>query len=309
MALNTAKYVSTQRDLTQKFREGAMAATPFYSTLCTEIQSTGADENYGILGSMPGVREWLGDRQFKKLRAGSFVIANREWENSVEFEKNDIDDDRIGLMTELASDFGQEAMLHPDELLIEALIAGETTACFDGQYFFDTDHSWGDSGTQSNDLTHPVAALATPTAAEFKAAFHASRVKMLGYTNDQGKKLNRPVIRGSNKLLCLVPLELQQVATEALNATLTSTGGSNVVLDQPEIVPCPALTDASKFYTFNMEGVLKPFVFQKRRPIRTPSWKGMDDPETKVLKMMTDARYNLGYLAWWKATVTDFTQA
>jgi phage major head subunit gpT-like protein len=307
MALNTAKYISVQRDLTQKFREGAQNATPFYPTLCTEIQSNGPDEKYGILGSMPGVKEWLGDRQFKKLRAGDFTIANREWENSVEFEKNDIDDDRIGLMTELASDFGAEAVQHPDELLIEALVAGESTACFDGQFFFDTDHSWGDSGTQSNDLSYAAASGTTPTADEFKAAFHQSRVAMLGFKNDQGKKLNRPVIRGANKLLCLVPLELQEVATAALNAQLTSQGGTNTVLDQPEIVACPALTDATKFYTFNMEGVLKPFVFQKRRPIRTPVWKGMDDPETKVLKMMTDARYNLGYLAWWKATVTVFT--
>ena len=307
MALNTAKYISVQRDLTQKFREGAMAATPFYPTICTEIQSGGADENYGLLGSMPGVREWLGDRQFKKLRAGSFVITNREWEDSVEFEKNDIDDDRIGLMTNLAQDFGAEAMLHPDELLLEALVAGESTACFDGQYFFDTDHSWGDSGTQSNDLSYAAASGTSPTAAEFKAAFNQSRVAILGFKNDQGKKLVRPVLRGSNKFICMVPLELQEVAEDALNATLTSTGGSNIVLDRPEIIPCPSLTDATKFYTFLMEGALKPFVFQKRRPIRTPVWKGMDDPETKVLKMMTDARYNVGYLAWWKATVTVFT--
>lgn len=307
MALNTAKYISTQRDLTQKFREGAMAATPFYPTICTEIQSGGADENYGLLGAMPGVREWLGDRQFKKLRAGSFVIANREWEDSVEFEKNDIDDDRTGLMTNLAQDFGAEAMLHPDELLLEALVAGETTPCFDGQYFFDTDHTWGDSGTQSNDLSYAAANGTTPTAEEFKAAFNQSRVAILGFKNDQGKKLVRPVLRGSNKFICMVPLELQEVAENALNATLTTTGGSNVVIDRPEIIPCPSLTSSTKFYTFLMEGALKPFVFQKRRPIRTPVWKGMDDPETKVLKMMTDARYNVGYLAWWKAAVTVFT--
>jgi len=198
-------------------------------------------------------------------------------------------------------------MLHPDELLLEALVGGETTACFDGQYFFDTDHSWGDSGTQSNDLSYAAASGTSPTAAEFKAAFNQSRVAILGFKNDQGKKLVRPVLRGSNKFICMVPLELQEVAEDALNATLTSTGGSNVVLDRPEIIPCPSLTDSTKFYTFLMEGALKPFVFQKRRPIRTPVWKGMDDPETKVLKMMTDARYNVGYLAWWKATVTVFT--
>lgn len=307
MSLNTAKYISTQRDLTQKFREGAMAATPFYPTICTEIQSGGSDEKYGLLGAMPGVKEWLGDRQFKKLRAGDFVIANREWEDSVEFEKNDIDDDRLGLATELARDFGTEAMLHPDELLLEALVAGETTACFDGQNFFDTDHSWGDSGSQSNDLSYAAASGTAPTAEEFKAAFHQSRVEMLGFKNDQGKKLIRPVLRGANKFICLVPLELQEAAENGLNATLISTGGSNVVIDRPEIIPCPSLTDSTKFYTFLMEGALKPFVFQKRRPVRTPVWKGMDDPETKMLKMMTDARYNVGYLAWWKATVTVFT--
>lgn len=307
MALNTAKYVSTQRDLTQKFREGAMAATPFYPTLCTEVQSNGADEKYGGLGAMPGVREWLGDRQFKKLRAADFVISNREWENSIEFEKNDIDDDRLGLMSNIAQDFGAEAMLHPDELLLEALVAGESTACFDGQYFFDTDHAWGDSGSQSNDLSATAATGTAPTAAEFKTAFSAARVKILGYVNDQNKKLNRPILRGSNKFLCLVPLEQQDAAEEGLNAILTTNGGTNVVLDRPEIIPCPSLTDTTKFYTFLMEGTLKPFVFQKRRPIRTPVWKGMDDAETKVLKMMTDARYNLGYLAWWKAVLTTWT--
>ncbi len=307
MSTNTAKYISTQRDLTQKFREGAMAATPFYPTLCTEVQSNGADEKYGMLGAMPGVKEWLGDRQFKKLRAGDFVITNREWEDSVEFEKNDIDDDRLGLATELAADFGAEAMQHPDELLLEAMVAGETTACFDGQNFFDTDHAWGDSGSQDNDLTATAATGTTPTATEFKTAFHAARVKMLGYVNDQGKKLNRPVIRGANKFICLVPLEMQLAAEEGTAAALTTDGASNVVIDKPQIIPCPALTDTTKFYTFLMEGRLKPFVFQKRRAIRTPVWKGADDPETKVLKMMTDARYNLGYLAWWKAVLTTWT--
>lgn len=307
MSLNTAKYISTQRDLTQKFREGAMGATPFYPTLCTEIQSGGADEKYGLLGAMPGVREWLGDRQFKKLRAGDFTIVNREWEDSVEFEKNDIDDDRIGMMQELAGDFGAEAMLHPDELLLEALVAGETTACFDGQYFFDTDHAWGDSGSQDNDLSATAASGTAPTAAEFKTAFNAARVKILGYVNDQGKKLNRPILRGANKFLCLVPLEMQEAAEEGTAAALTTNGGTNVVIDKPEIVPCPSLTDSTKFYTFLMEGKLKPFVFQKRRPIRTPTWKGADDPEYKTLKMMTDARYNLGYLAWWKAVLTTWT--
>lgn len=307
MALNTAKYTVVQRDLTVKFKEGVMAAKPFYPTLCTEIQSTGADEKYGMLGAMPAVREWLGDRQFKKLRAADFTIANRKWENSLEVEKDDVDDDRLGFYMSSFSDFGNEAMLHPDDLLFESLVAGETTACFDGQYFFDTDHSWGDSGSQDNDLTYAAATGTTPTAAEFRGAFHQARTAMLKYVNDQGKKLNRPVSTSMSSLLCIVPPELELVAYEGLYAALNSNGATNVVIDRPKIVVSPLLTDATKFYTFNLSGALKPFVFQKRKPIATPTWKGADDPETKTLKMMTDARYNLGYLAWWKAVLTTFT--
>lgn len=307
MTLNTAKYIVTQRDLTVRFKEGIDAARPFYPTLCTEIQSDGADEKYGMLGTMPGVREWLGKRQFKQLRSADFTIANREWENSLEVEKNDVDDDRLGFYRASFVDFGTEAMHHPDELLFEALVAGETEACFDGQFFFDTDHAWGDSGTQSNDLTYAAATGTVPTAAEFRAAFHQARTAMLKYKNDQGKKLNRPVSTKMSNLLVVVPPELELQAYEGLTAAFNSSGASNVVIDVPQIVVSPILEDATKFYTFHLSGSLKPFVFQKRRPIRTPVWKGMDDPETKTLKMMTDARYNLGYLAWWKAVLTTFT--
>lgn len=307
MTVNTAKYISAQRDLTIRFREAADAATPFYPTLCTEVKSGGADEKYGMLGAMPGVREWLGERQFKQLRGAEFVIPNREWENSLEVDKNDVDDDRLGLYQASFGDFGVEAMHHPDELLFEALVDGETAPCFDGQFFFDTDHTWGDSGTQSNDLTHAANDGTTPTAAEFRSAFHQARTAMLKYKNDQGKKLNRPVSTKMSSLLVVVPPELELQAYEGLTATFNSQGASNVVIDVPRIVVSPILEDATKFYTFHLSGALKPFVFQKRRPLRTPVWKGMDDPETKVLKMMTDARYNLGYLAWWKAVLTTFT--
>jgi hypothetical protein len=47
-------------------------------------------------------------------------------------------------------------------------------------------------------------------------------------------------------------------------------------------------------------------VFQKREPIsRQP--KGADDIEKKDIKFMTQARYNVGYLAWWNAVLYTFT--
>jgi phage major head subunit gpT-like protein len=173
MTIDTARTVATLRSLTQRFDMGREAASPFYPEICTVIPSNGADEEYGGLGSVPGVREWLGDRQFNTLRAAKFTIATREWESSVRIEKNDIDDARLLKYGPILEQMGMEAEHHPDELLFELLVAGESAACFDGQYFFDTDHSFGESGTQSNDLTYAAASGTTPTEAEFRAAYHA----------------------------------------------------------------------------------------------------------------------------------------
>lgn len=305
MALDTAKATVTLRTLTKKFDNRLQSASPLYPSVCTIVPSDGYDEAYGMLGNMPGMREWLGDRQFQELRAANFTIANKHWESSLLIKKTDIDDDRMGMYGPLMEQLAIEAAYHPDELFFTALVNGEATACFDGQYFFDTDHAWGDSGTQSNDLTYAAATGTAPTAAEFRAAFHQARTKMLQYKNDQGKFLNRPTVGKMSDLLLLIPPEQELAAYEGLTAPVLS-NNSNVVLDMPKIVVCPQLTDATKFYLFNMGGVLRPMVFQARQPLGR-MMKNMDDIETKDVKFMTEARYNVGYLAWWTAVLTTWT--
>lgn len=306
MALDTARAVATLRGLTAKFDIGMEQASPFYPEVCTQVTSQGADEKYGFMGAMPGMREWLGDREFQSLRAADYTLANKEYESSVKIEKNDIDDDRLSMYGPVLEQLGQEAAHHPDELLLSLITGGEAAACFDGQYFFDTDHAWGSSGTQSNDLTYAAASGTTPTEDEFRAAYHAARKAMLQFKNDQGKLFIRPTVRPLQKLLLVVPTDMEETANKAINKQLVSSGETNIVLDKPTIVTLGGLTDATKFYLFNLGQSLKPFVFQARRPLARVM-KGMDDREFKDVKFMTDARYNLGYLAWWNAVLTTFT--
>lgn len=305
MSLDTARAIATLRGLTVKFDQGVDAAMPFYPTIATTVQSDGADEEYGMLGSVPGVREWLGDRQFKGLRGAKFTIENREWESSLQIEKNDIDDGRLVKYGPILEQMGGEAAHHPDELIFELMVNGENEAGFDGQNFYDTDHAWGDSGSQSNDLTYNANDHTAVTEAEFYAAFHEARAAMLGFKRDNGKLIHRPTIKPLSDLLCVVPPELELVATKALFKTLVDAGETNIVLDRPKILASAYLTDATKFYLFRTGQPLKPFIFQARRPLAR-QMKGLDDREFKNVKFMTDARYNCGYLAWWNAVLTTF---
>lgn len=141
MALDTAKATVILRDLTHKFDMGVAASPVFYPRISTVIPSNGAGEKYAWLGSMPGVREWLGDRQFKELRAANFTLENKLWESSLEIPKTNLDDDTMGMYSMAMPDLAQRAAQHPDKLVFQALAAGYNTACWDGQYFFDTEFS------------------------------------------------------------------------------------------------------------------------------------------------------------------------
>jgi len=305
MALDIASAQVKLRDITAKFDNGVDSAEPFYPTVCYDASSVRSSEKYGWIGNMPGMREWVGDRQFSELRSANFVIDNKHFESSLAIKKTDIADDNLGQYGPIMEQLGIEAAHHPDELWFDALELGESTACFDGQFFFDTDHSWGKSGSQSNDLTSTVSDTSAVTVAELKTAIRAAVQQMLGYKNDQGKLYHRPTVSRLNDLTLLVPLALRDVAYDALESQLLS-NSTNVIVDRPTIVSSPYLTSDVKFYLFKTGDPVKPFVFQQREPL-SRMMKGLDDIEIKDVKFMTEARYNVGYFAWWTAVLTTLT--
>ena len=309
MALDTAKAVAASRSLTAKFNRESSAVKTWYPTIATIAPSDGADESYGILGAMPSVREYLGDRQYSKLRGATYTLANKEWEVSLEIEKKDIADDRLSLYDGALTSLSQRAARHPDKLLMQTIVNGESTVCFDGQYFFDTDHSWGSSGSQDNDLTGAAATGTQPTVAEFLASYETMRAQMLSFVDDNGEPLHEDVITGMDsgmQFVALVPPEFETVAKTAFNQTLKGNGESNIILDRPTVCCSTHLTSAAKWYLFRVDVPLKPFIFQAREPLASTT-AGMDDMNTKTMQFGTYARYNIGYGAWWNAVLYTFT--
>ena len=110
------------------------------SKIATVVPSTTKVNEYAWLGSFPQVREWVGDKVIKELSAHSYTIKNKKWENTIGVDKDDIEDDAIGIYTPMVQELGMSAASHPDELVFKALEDGDKQKCYDGQYFFDTDH-------------------------------------------------------------------------------------------------------------------------------------------------------------------------
>lgn len=131
------------------YNQAFAGVTPMWSKVATLVPSTNKVENYGWLGQFPKLREWIGDRQVKGIAASGYQITNKPYEASIGVPRDDIEDDSYGVLTPLFSSMGYAAAVHPDELVFPLLAAGFATLCYDGQYFFDTDHPVG-AGTFSN---------------------------------------------------------------------------------------------------------------------------------------------------------------
>lgn len=122
------------------FAKGFGNYEPQWERIATKVPSSAREEKYGWLGRLTSMREWIGDRVFNSLTTSDYAIKNRKFEGSYELDRDDISDDQVGILAPFLEDLGQTGAELPDRLVFEALRLGRSALCFDGQYFFDTDH-------------------------------------------------------------------------------------------------------------------------------------------------------------------------
>ena len=131
------------------FAKGFSRQEPLWTRIATLVPSTTKEEKYGWLGQWPRLREWLGDRQVKNLAMHDYSIKNKKFEVTVAVGKDEIEDDSYGVYTPMMEEQGYAASTHPDELVFDLLGKGFSEICYDGQYFFDTDHPVNDQSVSN----------------------------------------------------------------------------------------------------------------------------------------------------------------
>ena len=300
-----------EKGLQAHFLKAYQAAAAFWPKIAAEVPSTSDKEKYGWLGSAPTPREWTDERVPKGLLDHDYTITNKDWEASIGVNRNDFEDDKLGAIQMRINDLAARARVHPDGLLSTLIIDGESTLCYDGQFFFDTDHVEGDSGTQDNDLTYDATDPDAVTQAEFASAFRASREGLAGFKDDRGEPFH---VSAQSGLIIMVPTALWSVAEITLEQSTLANGESNVLKGAADFLVNPRLTDGKKWYLFKMDSYIKPFIFQNRKAVKLMQVGLKEGDDVDYVRFMrkhmyfgTEARYNVGYGLWQNAVLTLFT--
>lgn len=250
-------------------------ATGWANGLSFGVQSDQEMEEYKWLGMTPVMREWVGGRNAKGLRDNGYTIKNKPWEATLEISADDLRRDKTGQIMVRVREMAKNANKHWNRLISTLINNGGSTVCYDGQYFFDTDHSEGDSGSQSNALSIDISALPTavhgsttaPSVGEMQLVIMQAAQSILGFKDDQGEPMNED----ASSFLVMTPTPLWSAAVAAVKNPLVDNGNVNTIktLDglKFDVVSNPRLTATDKVYVFRTDADVKPFIRQEEVPV------------------------------------------
>lgn len=140
MLVNGANLDALRVGFKTTFQGGLSQASTQHARVATIVPATTLQQKYGWLGKVPNVREWLGPRAVQNLSQSDYSITEKAWELTIGVGRDDIETDNLGIYAPLFSEMGASTGAHWDRLVFDLLKAGFNTTCYDGQYFFDTDH-------------------------------------------------------------------------------------------------------------------------------------------------------------------------
>jgi phage major head subunit gpT-like protein len=260
MIVNKSNLDEIFKNIKTTFQKAFDAAPALWEKVAMLVPSTGSENDYKWLANFPRMRKWVGDKVVKALEAFKYTIVNDDWEATIEVNRNDIEDDNLGVIKPQAEMAGFSAKQLPDEIVFDLVNNGFTNLCYDGQFFFDTDHPVrGANGVVASVSNKGTAALSIATLALATASYGGARTALAKMKDDEGRPLN---VSGN---VLLVPPALEDTGRALLTVDRLEDGKPNPYKGTATLVVAPWLTSDTAWFLLDTTKPIKPFLFQERK--------------------------------------------
>jgi len=283
----TAVFINLKTTFNKAFDE----APSLWQQTTMLVPSGSGQNDYAWLSRFPKMQRWLGDKVLKALAAFKYTIVNEDWEATVEVDRNDIQDDNVGMYEPQARDAGFSARQLPDEIDAELKNGAFASDCYDGQYFYDDDHSV--AGASASNLG--TAALSAATTAAAAASYGAARLAIMSFTDDEG----RPLALIPD--LLEVPPALEATGKLILENDKFTDESPNPYKGTAKLLVNPRLTSSTAWFLHVTNRPLKPFIYQERQaPVFVEQTTQESDSVfmRKKFRFGAEARAAGGYGLW-----------
>jgi len=271
-------------------------ATKAIATIATQVTSQGEDEKYGFLGDVPVVKEWLGDKTAGSIADYSYTLTNKDYYTAIEVDRNELDDDRMGIIKPRIQTMVAAMKNYKLYLLEYQLETGQTLTAYDDQNFFE-------ARTSPQSIDNELVGLSS-TAAAIRPYIYTARNTMMQFVSDVGK------VMGLIMDTIVVPPELEGVMLEAVMSNAAPITNMSSGIFNPtkgwikQVIVGTNLTNADAWFGLCCNRPLKPLILQTRKePV--PVLDVTNTPRNRKMIFSAEMRCVAGYGMFQMATMTE----
>jgi phage major head subunit gpT-like protein len=285
MQITPAALRAINKSFRTLYDEGFATGPEFVNNFAMRTTATTAEGVYGWLGTLPSMREWLGDAVIQNLRTHDYKLPNKEFELTVGVDRVEIERDNLSIYSPYVSEIGTTAAQHPDELFFAAVVAGFTQTCYTGKTFFATNHEPVKGKlTFSNKGTKKLSV----------ANYQTARTNLKSRRNPHGRPLNL-----GRDLVLLVSPANEAMGRQILISDKVNGGDDNVNKGTARLEVASWLSaNEDMWFLFENGRKVKPFIHQVEKETQFHS---MDDPNSAEVMLkkkfihQAEGRYAVGY--------------
>lgn len=285
------------------FNNAFDSAPSVWNKIAMLVPSTSSQNDYAWLSKFPRMRKWIGDKNVKALEASKYSVINDDFEATVEVDRNDIEDDQLGMYGPQAQMAGQSAKQLPDEIVMDLVNNAFLALCYDGQYFIDSDHPVkGADGVMAAISNKGTVKLSCASQVLAQASFGLARTTMRKFKDDEGRPLN------ITPSVLLVPPALGDTARALMINDRLDDGKANPYKGTAEVVEDARLTSDTAWFLLDTTKPIMPFIFQERKKpvfVQQTDQNADDVFSRKKFKFGAEARAAGGYGFWQLAFGSD----
>lgn len=269
-----------------------LARTPtVFQDICTVIPVSSTVIEFKWLGDVPKMKEWIGQRAINKLRAETHQISTKNWANGIEVERDDLDDDKLGLIRPRIEQLAAEGMWSIEDLVMDLLAdalpgTGTEALCYDGQPLIDTDHTAsGSGGTAQSNFVDGVFN---------EAAYQSAWEAMMKFTDTAGA-----VMRIMPDTL-ITGVGNRTTARKLIQQETKANGEQNIEAGTSRLIVHPRMGNTHWALMSTAQAVRSLIVLIRQAPqfAAADSMSGDDAFMSGVFKYGADARHGVGLGLW-----------
>ena len=297
MIVNKTTISAVFQTLNAAFNKAFAEAPSIWEEIAMKVPSSSGQNVYPHFDRFPKMRKWVGEKFIKALKAYKYTVVNDDFEATVEVDRNDMKDDNMGMYGPMAQEAGFSSKQLPDEIVAGDLVNGAfANACYDEQYFCDTDHPVEDgNGNVSSVSNKGTAALSVATLAAAQASLGVGMSAMMAFKDNEGRPL------GVIPNILMVPPALRETANVLANNKELEDGKPNPYKGTFKVVVNPWMTSTTAWFLLCTTRPVKPFIYQEREAPVFVSQTDLNSDDVfmrKKFKFGSEARAAGAYGFW-----------